>query len=333
METQCPLKYTAIDHLAIEFTATNKIEYLQLIEFIKDYLRKHQIRIGSNKPKSLGCYHSGNLLYSALKGINKKISGSLKYLPCKRQIKLELNGSQCALIQLTHKAFEPLYLLAKQFQGIIRRIDIYYDDVTGRYNIRRAQKDIAKGLYKPKTGPSPQVHYLGRPAETMYIGSTKSNKFIRIYCKYLEQKLPKSDPLYGLWYRHEMVLKNQGKTEVSLLALIQSHCLFLGEYPKAHRKFVDGGEAINMQRIVAKHIARDISDRTRYAKRQCGRLLNTLDELVDNSELILAGLKRAGTPQGIEIPAALDKALLTNDVIDLLKNEALRSYEGSKHAK
>jgi len=261
METQCPLKYTAIDHLAIEFTATNKIEYLQLNEFIKEYLTKHHIRIGSKKPNSLGCYQSGNLLYSALKGISKKHSGSLKYQHSKNRIKLELNGSQCALIQLKNEAFEPLYHLAKEFMGVIRRIDIYYDDYTGRYNIRRVQKDIAKGLYKPKTGPSPQVNYVGRPASTMYIGSTKSSKFIRIYSKYLEQKLLKSDPLYGLWYRHEMVLKNQGKTEISLLSLIQSHCLFLGEYPRAHRKFVDDGNPINMQRIVVKHITKDIAIR------------------------------------------------------------------------
>jgi len=315
METQCPQKITAIDHLAIEFTAINNLKYIQIIDLLKGILREYNIRIGSKSPHTLGCYRSGNLLHSALKGMNKKTTGSLKYLPMKKRIKLELNGSQCALIELTPKAFESLYYLAIQFQGVIRRIDIYYDDFTGLYNIRRAQKDVSKGMYKPKTGPSPKVSYLGRPASTMYIGSTKSSRFIRIYDKAIEQKLLKTDPLYCKWNRHEAVLKNQGKTEIPLLGLIQSDRLFLGAFQRAHKKFIAVGKPLDMQWIVAKHVSTELSKKQRYAQRQHGRLINLLDDLVDDPKLIIDCIKRPGEPRGIEIPTALDKKQLSAQVI------------------
>jgi len=330
MATHCPQKHTAIDHLTIEFSTKSKTEFQQLKTRLYEYLREHHIRIGSKGPHTLGQFTDGNLLHSALTTSNKKTKGSIKYLPAKNRLKLELNGAQCALIELSAQRFCPLIHLAQTHNGIIRRIDIYYDDFTGRFDIRRTQKDVAKGLYKPNTGPKPQVSYIGRPAQTMYIGSLKSSKFMRIYRKYLEQKLPSTDPLYGYWYRHEMVLKNQGKTVIPLLALRQSDGLFLGEYPKAHRKFIENTKPMNMQRIVAKQVACGIAAKTRYVKRQAGRLINLLDELVVDDSMIINGIKRPGLPQGIELPKVLDRRVLKQEVTAMLLGEQHR--QGATYA-
>lgn len=248
MSTECTQNKTMIDHLAIEFRSVNKNNFTKLIAEITEVVRLFEIKVSSKRPYASTTFKDGNLLYGDFKINGKLAVGAIKINHKELVLKLELSGAICMLIQTYENAFMPIYNFSIQHGGIIRRLDICFDDTSGKYNIRRTQQDFSSGKYQPTQGPKLTTKVLSSSAgTTKYIGSSSSFKFLRVYEKGKELKLPKEDPRYKNWTRHELVLKGQGKVLIPLKALLNSDGLFQASFPKAHRKMIKSTAPMNVR--------------------------------------------------------------------------------------
>jgi len=329
--TVCTENITKIDYCSIEF----KVDSISMLASLKgrliDLVRSYNIRVGSKKPHSMANFDDGNLLYSDSSTIDKKSAGSLKWQIKKGLVKIEFNGSQCEKIYLNSKGFRDIYTFAVINDAVLRRLDICCDDVSGKYNIRRAKQDYSSGKYNGNTGAKPKSESIKSVGSTFYIGSKLSYKFLRIYDKWAELSLTESHPLYKVWTRHELVLKNQGKIKIPLKALLNPDEIFLGAYPKAHRKFMKGVTPISIERIASIKVSSTVYKKLISLKKQRGRIIKTVRDIFVDDKKLLDVLCRNGVSASLNIPEFTSKEDVKKELsLFFQSNELLKSNEGNQ---
>ncbi|WP_286266734.1 replication initiation factor domain-containing protein [Thalassotalea atypica] len=319
--TNCPQNKTKIDHISIEFKTEEQADFDYKKLVIIDYLKTVGIRLSNATPRYMNKFDSGFLLYSSFPEFEKKPKGSIKYFKNKI-IKLELSGSQCTIIELHKSGFYRLFELSNKLVGVIRRLDICYDDFTGKYSVRRVEKDYSNKLYKPASGKTPLPDTKGKGAnKTWYLGSFSSAKYLRVYPKYIEQKIAEHDSRYGKWFRHEVVLKNQGVIFIPNEAMLNPDEYFLGAYPKAHRKLIKNVQPRNCQREAANRVADSLFPKYRNMRKQYGRTASVLSKVLQDDELLFQGIKRGGIPERVKLPDIVDFDLVKISLTNLIRND------------
>ncbi|MGO1296291.1 MAG: replication initiation factor domain-containing protein [Vibrio sp.] len=181
----------------------------------------------------------------------------------------------------------------------LARIDIAYDDFDGIHTCDDAEKAALKGAFKrsrgfaPKIGINDQYEYVynGSDVEKTFtreertIGSRQSNVYWRIYNKKLERNILKHD---FEWYRSEVELK---KWDVDILLNPAGAFVALNDYA-ASLLPVDIAP-VATKKVTKKRAVCDVLSSVHWAKRQYGRLVNSLMELYDNdAEKVVSSLIR-----------------------------------------
>jgi len=319
MSTTCTQNITRIDHCEISFTSGNNEQHAELLLKIMYLMRELDIKVLAKRASSSAFYDEGNLLSCGLKNKRNKPAGAININNKKRVISLCLNGSICCVISLKDVGFLQIYNFTNEFSGVIKRLDICLDDQTGKYNLRRVQQDYSRGKYDPASGPKLTKEYIkSSSGKTLYIGSKKSIKFIRIYEKGKELNLPKCDPRYLNWTRHEVVLKNRSKQVIPLKWLIETDRLFLSAFPKAHSKMIKNVIPLKIQRIVAVELVSDYLRKLQNLKFNRGRTIRFFRELIGNDTIALDAMCRDGQSSSIYTLKNLDKPLLQEEFFQLL---------------
>jgi DNA relaxase NicK len=292
-ETMCPKNITHIDHLTLDFQFKSIHEFDMCKILIFKLLRVYKIRLTSSKPRTLNKFDDGNILSRNWSG---KRCGCLKFTDDKSSLRLELNGNVCAPIYGNPHGFYFIYYLANNYKAIIRRIDIAYDDFSGKYGLRRAGKDYSAKKYKSKTGCNPIIEKIkSSSGSCWYIGSKNSDKFLRIYEKGKQIGAEKLGEEHSNWIRHEVVLKNRGKVNIPLDTILNTDGIFVSSYPLAHKKMVKGVEPISITRIRAIPVAVKVIGKQSHLHKQYGRTINQLSQLFDPDKLI-ESIRRTDKP-------------------------------------
>ncbi len=320
---------TKIDHLSIELRKESTKDLILLEKQIIEILTQYGVRISSKKPYSMTFFDKGYLLYSHSSLSKKRSAGSIKFSTKRLCIKLELNGAQCEKINLNSQGFKCISDLCKNHQAIIRRIDICFDDITGKYNLRRAGQDYSAGQYDSTKGIRPQKKTYLSSGRTLYIGSLNSYKLLRIYDKSAEQKLPSYHLYYKKWVRHELTLRNQGKIRISLSAINNPDGIFLDAYPKAHRKLLKNVTPISIERITAIQTATTISQKIECTRKQRGRTLRLIRDVLGSDSETLNLLVRDGNPSGVILPEEITLKKIRQELVEFFDQNNMNSKRKS----
>lgn len=312
--TGCTTNITKIDHLSIEFKKNTTEEFTDFENELIEILRQFGIKIKSKKPRSMSRFTRGNLLYAHSSLSKIKAAGSIKVNANQHLLKLEINGSQCEKINLSQQGFNVISELSFKHRGIIRRIDICYDDFTGRYNIRRVGQDYSASRYDSVKGVRPKKASHESTGKTLNIGSKLSYKFLKVYDKSAEQRLPSIHPLYKKWFRHEVTLKNQGKILIPLTAINHPDGIFLDAYPKAHRKFLKNVTPISIKRIATIQTASTFYNKIEVLRKQRGRTVRMIRDVVCNDTEALNLIVRNGLPSGITRSDDIENEEIRNEL-------------------
>ncbi|MZI93239.1 replication initiation factor family protein [Vibrio sp. CAIM 722] len=198
----------------------------------------------------------------------------------------------------------------------LARIDLAYDDYDGLHTCEAAERAAMKGAFKRSRGFAPQVHVVdvfdyvqdGDSLKKVFtreerdFGNRQSNVYWRVYNKKLERNITKED---FSWYRSEVELK---KWDVDILLNPAGGFVALNEYA-ASLLPVDI-EPVYTSVKAKKRVACDVLSAAFWAKRQYGRLVNSLVELYEGDcEKVVSSLLR--DDGGITFPSMHRKLIQT----------------------
>lgn len=128
---------------------------------------------------------------------------------------LEISGKGCRTIETLNKDFDWFHFLNTYHEDIwnktahIARIDIARDLEDGSIPFKRLWRYAINGMYICRSKCLPDMRC--QRTEIIYFGSEKSDRFLRIYNKALEQGIPDTD-----WLRFEFQLRNDNATSFYL---------------------------------------------------------------------------------------------------------------------
>ena len=165
---------------------------------------------------------------------------------------------------------------------LLTRCDIAFDDFDGIHSCENVELAFMDDGFKRSRGISPTYTNCDEwhmdsdgnkvfSTEMRRIGSRQSLVHWRIYNKKLEQKIDKEG---FVWYRSEVELK---KVSVDILLDIDGYFAGLNDYAKS--LFSKDVAAKGMTFKAKKRFACDVLKATFWAKRQYGKLVNSLFEL------------------------------------------------------
>ncbi len=137
---------------------------------------------------------------------------------------VSLSASGCMSV----KDWAGVYDLVTRLRGRITRIDLAYDDFAGVMNIQTALGFRDSGGYTTNGRP-PRFRYVddfdAGTGKTLYVGSRKNGKLLRVYEKGKEQGLPRHP-----WIRWELELHNKDRV-IDLETIIHPGIYLAGSYP------------------------------------------------------------------------------------------------------
>lgn len=192
---------------------------------------------------------------------------------------LQLNGYGC-----THVDMLKLHEVVKTMNKVkITRCDVAYDDVYGIYGTMATCVEAYKNDMFTKTR-TPVVSQVGdwiseddQKGRTLYIGSRKGSKMLRIYEKGKEQHI-KDSP----WIRYEIEFKNIDYI-IPVDILLNPESYFTGAYPFTSQFISDKKSMLFVlkPKLVDELEGQALWDhRVKYAKMQAGTVL--FEHLVKN---------------------------------------------------
>lgn len=164
----------------------------------------------------------------------------------------------------------------------LARIDLAFDDYDGIHTCKAAERASRLGAFKRSRGFAPKIRCGDEwewdengnrvfTREERNFGSRQSLVYWRVYNKKLEQKIEAED---FSWYRSEVELK---KWDVDIL--LDPAGAFVGLNAYAASLIPEDIEPVVTRTTKKKRVACDVLSASFWAKRQYGRLVNSLLEL------------------------------------------------------
>lgn len=181
----------------------------------------------------------------------------------------------------------------------LTRVDLAFDDYDNLHTCEAAERACIAGGFKRSRGFSPKVKICDEYSydadgnkvftrEERNFGSRQSRVYWRVYNKKLEQNIQSED---FHWYRSEVELK---KWDVDVL--LNPLAAFVGINPYAASLISEEVTPMVTKTKGKKRAACDLLSATYWAKRQYGRLVNSLLNYYDNDfEKVVSSLARDGT--------------------------------------
>ncbi|WP_342652272.1 replication initiation factor domain-containing protein [Vibrio metschnikovii] len=218
-------------------------------------------------------------------------------------VHFQISGTGCKhLFTNRSRAFVHHWLADVLGISLLARCDLAFDDFDNLHTCEASERAYYLGGFNRNHGKCPKfkngdefsINSDGEKVFTMearFIGSRQSLVYWRIYNKKLEQKITKDG---FTWYRSEVELK---KVSVDILLDIEGHFVGLNEYAASlPSKTIEP----NLIKLTAKkRVACDVLHACFWAKRQYGRLVNSLLTLYKNDfEKVVTSLIRDDTNIG-----------------------------------
>ena len=217
---------------------------------------------------------------------------------------ISLNGQGCALAQSGWEAQLQRWLQTQVTEAKLTRVDIAYDDYEGQFltpeTARAECQQQNKGIFYT-SGRHPSWELAGdwdspTGRKTLYVGSPKSEKRLRIYTKGREL----GDPL-SPWIRSELVLRNSKRFLLPLDILTNSSAYLAATYSTANKagpfQFLAQGKPLASRlQTTAQTVEITLASQIRHGRRGVGKLINTLKELSYSDTEIVNFLSAKGTP-------------------------------------
>lgn len=180
----------------------------------------------------------------------------------------------------------------------ITRLDLAHDVYDGvRYNVDKADADFDAGLYNCG-GRNPNHEYRGnwkRPTgrgRTLYIGSRENGKLCRIYEKGRQLGDKNSE-----WNRVEVEMKSDNRI-IPFDALLRP-----GEYLAAAYPALAWINERQERILTVQKTAEILYDTgVKFAKQQCGRMINAMLAIEGSAEVVIRKLIREGIPSRLKVP-------------------------------
>ncbi|AUJ12703.1 replication protein [Xanthomonas oryzae pv. oryzae] len=186
--------------------------------------------------------------------------------------RIELTGAGCAMVSAARcghaKRWLELRAKLESCAGRLTRVDTAADDLLGKYPLKLAQTWYSDGEFDNR-GQRPKAQliddYDSGDGKTLYVGTKKSEKQLRVYEKGREQG-DKESP----WVRYEAQFKASNRKDLSLDILRDPAGYLLGAYPVLH--FLNC-VALRMD-ITKAAVDATWKSARRHLKRQYGATLN-----------------------------------------------------------
>ncbi|TWQ31919.1 replication initiation factor domain-containing protein, partial [Xanthomonas vasicola] len=150
--------------------------------------------------------------------------------------RIELTGTGCGMVSAARcghaKRWLELRAKLESCAGRLTRVDTAADDLLGKYPLKLAQTWYSSGEFDNR-GQRPKAQliddYDSGDGKTLYVGTKKSEKQLRVYEKGREQG-DKESP----WVRYEAQFKASNRKDLSLDILRDPAGYLLGAYPVLH---------------------------------------------------------------------------------------------------
>ncbi|WPC72550.1 replication initiation factor domain-containing protein [Vibrio porteresiae] len=211
-------------------------------------------------------------------------------------IHFQINGHGCKHL-FAQRSCNHVHHWLSHILGVkhLARLDLAFDDYDGVHTCEAAEKAAMAGLFKRARGFSPRIkngdeYQYSDTGKVFFreerdIGSRQSNVYWRIYNKKLERNIEKPD---FSWYRSEVELK-KWDTDILLNPLGG----FAALCPYAASLLPEDVKPVRTTVKAKKRVACDVLSASFWAKRQYGRLVNSLMDLYQgDSEKVVSMLLR-----------------------------------------
>lgn len=188
--------------------------------------------------------------------------------------------------------------LQNQLQAHITRWDGAYDDFEGKHTVDSALEMYQAGLFN-SGGRTPLMDQRGnwvKPdgrGRTLYIGSGKNGKLIRIYEKGMQLGIP-----YHPWVRWEAQLGNRDR-EIPWDTVLHPGKYLAGTYPKAMGWI---SEVQSRIKTLQKTASIGYEHLINYASIAYGKQINLMMIKEGSAEKVIEILRRQGFPSRVDLP-------------------------------
>ena len=214
------------------------------------------------------------------------------------RVMLKLPGAACRRV----RDWRRVYLWCRFWNARITRVDVAYDDIEGVHGVDETLRRYENGEFHIR-GVNPGYEQAGQwgkvneKGRTVYIGSRKAAKYMRVY----EKGKQMGDPL-SRWVRHEVEFKRgsgRDAREVPLDIMLDPTKYLKGAYPVAFDWLeVDGQKIPTRGNVEALKIT--VRQAIKEAKRQYGKLVNVLQQIGMSPNEIVTRITRDGVPGRLE---------------------------------
>lgn len=216
---------------------------------------------------------------------------------------LSFSGEACHLIPNWRWL---IHHLEHNLKAHITRWDGAYDDCEGIYSVNDALQMYQDGLFN-SGGRSPQMDQRGNWIEpdgrgrTLYIGSSKNGKLIRIYEKGMQLGIP-----FHPWVRWEVQLGKRDRI-IPWEAVLEPGKYLAGAYPKALGWISQEQSRI---RTLQKTASIGYDSLTHWASTAYGKHINVMMLKEGSAEKVVEILRRAGLPTRLNLPELPDYGIV-----------------------
>lgn len=204
-----------------------------------------------------------------------------------------LTGKGCCAV----RSWGNVHLLLGRLRAKITRIDLAHDDYEGERDIELAIRFHLSGQFAGGKGRPPAGSYIddfdSGKGKTLYIGSGKSGKLLRVY-----EKGKQLGDIESKWVRWELELHNKDR-DLQHQILLQPGRYLAGSYPCM------SWVSANQSRIKTQQKTAEIGlERlTFHCRNSYGKLVWVLRHILDYTpEQIVAALEVEGYPARLDLP-------------------------------
>ncbi|EPD5886694.1 TPA: replication initiation factor domain-containing protein [Vibrio cholerae] len=285
-----------------DIEAYNKYYRAMYMDYLQETVRRFiQYVLGFNygaiRGKGFQFYEDSFILTSAY---GDDFCGQVGFGGNNDTIHFQINGHGCKHLFANRScAFVHHWLRVVLGVQYLTRVDLAFDDYDNLHTCEAAERACIAGGFKRSRGFSPKVKICDEYSydadgnkvftrEERNFGSRQSRVYWRVYNKKLEQNIQSED---FHWYRSEVELK---KWDVDIL--LNPLAAFVGINPYAASLISEEVTPMVTKTKGKKRAACDLLSATYWAKRQYGRLVNSLLNYYDNDfEKVVSSLARDGT--------------------------------------
>jgi phage replication initiation protein len=223
---------------------------------------------------------------------------------------LQLTGAGCPAV----RNWGRLAILLKALDARITRLDLAVDYLDGEYTVDDAVRMHDAGEFnsggRPPSTSVAGDWLSGEHGRTLYVGSAKNGKMLRVYEKGLQLGDPRSQ-----WVRFEVQLGNRDRV-IPFEAMTERDQFLAGCYPALQQMLGVAAESIETSRTEG---AATLSHLMFHMKRSYGKLFSVCGELLDASASdLIEAVRVIGVPRRLK-PAAVGSGLSWQQLICQIK--------------